>query len=106
MTEAYFDDGSQYDEAPVADDVVTEDQSVEQEKPRRGRPRSQETLARDEQVLKLLSDGQPRSRRQIADEIGVEEQSIVYLSLYRLRRDGRIQRVSDSNGARFAWTTV
>lgn len=56
----------------------------------RGRPRSPDTIARDEHIYGLLADG-PRSRNQLAEQTGLEK-SIVYLALDRLRQADRIRQ--------------
>ena len=53
----------------------------------KGRPRPSETLERDEQVYGALTE--PKSRETLAAELSMEPK-LVYLSLYRLRRDGRV----------------
>lgn len=74
----------------MSEDVATE--------PRRGRPRSQDTITRDEQVLAAFPEGDGTiTRGQLAEATGLPENS-VYLSLHRLKRDGRIQR-ERTNGA-------
>lgn len=70
---------------------------------RRGRPRSQETLVRDAQVLKALGEG-PRTKEQLVDELGIAPQ-LVYLSLWRLKRDQRVEKTSDGV-ARHTWSVV
>lgn len=69
--------------------------------PRRGRPRSQDVIARDEQVFAALET--PKTRAQLAEELGVEF-SKVFLSLFRLRNDGRIAR-SRQDG-KHVWSRV
>lgn len=72
----------------MSEDVATE--------PRRGRPRSQDTIDRDEAVLAAFpEDGSAITRKALAEATGQEENKI-YLSLYRLKRDGRIQRDRES----------
>lgn len=71
----------------------------------RGRPRPLATIKLDEAVLTILSDGNPRTRRQLAEALAVEKQSIVYLALYRLRLAGRVRRV-EADSERFNWTVV
>jgi predicted Rossmann fold nucleotide-binding protein DprA/Smf involved in DNA uptake len=67
---------------------------------RRGRPRSPEAVARDEQVLTALKDG-PLSKAQLVEQLQLQPQH-VYLSLWRLRREGRVVR--ESGGAeRHSW---
>lgn len=68
----------------MSEDVATES--------RRGRPRSQDTIDRDEAVLAAFPEGDGTvTRSQLAEATGQEENK-VYLSLHRLKRDGRIQR--------------
>ena len=67
---------------------------------RRGRPRAQETIQRDEVVLKALGDG-PRTKEQLVQQLGLKD-THVYLSLGRLRRDGHVERVSDPD-SRHLW---
>lgn len=59
---------------------------------RRGRPRPQNTIERDETVYRVLRefDG-PVTRNQLAEKLSMQS-SHVYLSLIRLRRDGHVQR--------------
>lgn len=59
----------------------------------RGRPRPADTIERDEQVFRALADG-PRGREAIAAEFGVNV-NIIYMSLVRLRRAGRVHTVRD-----------
>jgi len=66
---------------------------------RRGRPRPAETIERDETVFALLADG-PRTRNQLAETLGLER-SVVYLSLDRLHRAGRIAQCAHRGG--IAW---
>lgn len=61
----------------------------------RGRPRPNETVERDKQVLTHLQGAGAQSRAQIAEATGLDGKQ-VYLSLYRLHRDGLIQRVGGS----------
>lgn len=68
---------------------------------RRGRPRPQDTIERDKQVYAKLLEG-PATREQLAESLGAPP-THVYLSLYRLRRDGRAQRLEDQ---RFVWQAV
>jgi hypothetical protein len=68
---------------------------------RRGRPRSQEAIARDEAVYGTLADGAQLTRNEIAEKLGFAG-GLTYLSIYRLRREGRVVRVSDGTTRR-AW---
>lgn len=76
---------------------------VPNEPRRRGRPRSPATIARDERVLAALRAG-GRSREQLVEELDLRPQ-LVYLSLWRLRREGKVERTSDAN-TRHLWQLV
>lgn len=68
---------------------------------RRGRPRPEETKQRDEQVLSALTE--PLTRASLATKIDMAPND-VYLSLWRLRRDGKVQRTRD--GGSHLWSRV
>jgi site-specific DNA-cytosine methylase len=72
---------------------------------RQGRPRPSETITRDEQVYDWMTaqDG-AKTRTEIAEgtELGA---NFVYLSLYRLRRDGRIKREHATGAHRWSVCT-
>lgn len=71
---------------------------------RRGRPRPESTIARDEQVFELIpADGSTITRNALADALQVEPKAI-YLSLYRLSRSQRIERVHE--GGSHVWKRV
>jgi hypothetical protein len=63
---------------------------MQQTAPRRGRPRSPETIARDEAIHQLLAEGS-RSRGQLAEQTGLTT-DLVTLALGRLRRADRIRQ--------------
>ena len=68
------------------------------EAPKRGRPRPQDAVERDEKVYTFVTD-EPVTVRDIVAESGLER-SHVYLSLIRLREQRRVDRVkNDSTGA-------
>lgn len=69
----------------------------------RGRPRPQETIERDRKILKVLRDSGPRSRNQLAEELG-EEKVKVWLALDRLRRDGLVRTCAKTSGAGLLWS--
>ena len=73
------------------------------EKRGRGRPRPDSTIARDDQVYDFLHRSGPIGRAVVAQAFGVN-QNIIYLSLVRLRRDGRVAKVR--NGKYHLWSTV
>lgn len=68
----------------------------------RGRPRPEVTLERDAKVLDHLKNAGPQTRKQIVEATGILGNE-VYLSLYRLKRDGE---VSKSGGTWSAGTEV
>lgn len=68
---------------------------------RRGRPRSQETIQRDTEVLKALRDGGPQTKEQLVEYMKLKP-SLVYLALWRLKRTGEVQRTSDGAN-RYVW---
>lgn len=71
---------------------------------RRGRPRSPETVERDQRVLTLLQEG-PRTKEQLVEALGSLKPTHVYLSLWRLARAGHVERTSDA-GTRHLWRVV
>jgi hypothetical protein len=74
---------------------------------KRGRPRPDATIERDKRVLEHLAAVGPQKRDDIAKALEMEGKQ-VYLSLYRLNRDGAILRsgaswsAKDENGAPIA----
>jgi predicted Rossmann fold nucleotide-binding protein DprA/Smf involved in DNA uptake len=70
---------------------------------RRGRPRSAHTVERDQRVLSALNDG-PRTKEQLVAELSLAPQ-LVYLSLWRLRREGRVSRAATGT-ERHIWHIV
>lgn len=75
---------------------------------RRGRPRPQETLERDAQILKILRGRKTGlSREALVEQLGIKS-TLVYLSLSRLAAEGSIERVPAVQGRRDQqlWTAV
>ncbi len=71
----------------------------------RGRPRPQETIERDARILKYLREHGPRTRNDLADALG-EERSKTWLSLDRLRADGKVRICTSAAGGNdMLWTT-
>lgn len=69
-----------------------------------GRPRPTETVERDQRVFDhLVVGGAPKSTEAVATELGLERK-IAYLSLYRLRREGRVTNARE-NGTH-VWSIV
>lgn len=63
----------------------------------RGRPRPDDVIARDDAVLEQITG--EMTTQEVADAAGVSK-NFAYLSLYRLRRDGKVQRVhNETTGA-------
>ena len=79
-------------------DVAEETETTEATEPRkRGRPRPDDVIARDEALLTVI-DGE-MTTQEIAEAAGVTK-NLAYLSLYRLRRDGKVARVqNEATGA-------
>lgn len=72
---------------------------------RRGRPRPQETLERDNQVKTQLASG-PKTTQELAEALGIET-GIAYLCIYRLKRAGEVEKVqAESGGRNPAWKLV
>lgn len=70
--------------------------------PRRGRPRPQSTIDRDQQVLQALADG-GKTREDLVTATGLGKNQ-VYLSLYRLRVAGQVERTRD--GGKHLWKST
>jgi len=68
---------------------------------RRGRPRPEHTIAQDEKVFAALTGPKTRAQLTTDTELGPNQ---VYLSLYRLKRDGRIVRTRQ--GGDHVWAHV
>lgn len=71
---------------------------------RRGRPRSPETVERDDRVMAALTGGGPQTKEQLVEQIQLKP-SLVYLALWRLKRAGRVERTSDGT-TRYVWRVV
>jgi len=68
----------------------------------RGRPRTRETIDRDQAVVEALRNG-PKTREQLADELS-QTPSLVYLALWRLSHQDPPQVVKTTDGGiRHAW---
>lgn len=68
---------------------------------RRGRPRSPDTIDRDRRVVNVLTSRGAQTKDQLVAEIGLKP-SLVYLALWRLKREGRVERTS-GGGERYVW---
>lgn len=79
-------------EATAEVTAVEVENATEATRRRRGRPRPQETIERDEQVhATIAGSGAGLTREEIAANTGLSSK-LVYMSLYRLRTAGRIAR--------------
>lgn len=67
---------------------------------RRGRPRPEATIARDQQVFDALTE--PKTKKELAEATGLPGNE-VYLSIYRLRTGGQITKVE---GKAHTWQRV
>lgn len=87
------------EEVVVASEVTTSGEAGETtESSRRGRPRPDDVVARDNKVFEIVKNGAaPMTRKQVAEAAG-EKESHVYLSLLRLRHAGKLQLKRTSDG--------
>lgn len=76
------------DETPVSDGELAPEPTGNL---RRGRPRDQAVIERDERVLGALSASETKTKVTLAQELGLEP-GTVYLSLWRLQRAGLVTR--------------
>jgi hypothetical protein len=90
---------------PVMDFSDVPDGADESTPRRRGRPRSPETIDRDERVFTQLRDGGPQSKEQLVEALGSVKPTHVYLSLWRLAKEKRVERASDGT-SRHTWQVV
>lgn len=99
----------------MSENVETQEATESEAKTRRGRPRPQEVMQRDERVRELLASG-PKTRNELATALSVDPNT-AYLSIFRLRRAGQVEKVrveyteNGENGeaktrSRFAWQLV
>lgn len=65
---------------------------------RRGRPRPEFTITLDTRVFEHLHAHGPLTKSQVAEQLDLTP-SRAYLSLWRLRRDGKISRARGESGA-------
>lgn len=73
-------------------------------KRRRGRPRPDETIARDNTIEKLLREQGSMTRNDIAEKLGLDT-TITYLSLDRLRRQARVKKCAGTGSSTlWLWT--
>lgn len=107
MSDEELDTVEQVEAQSVGDDAVVEvaidggDASADKSK--RGRPRDPQAETRDEQVREALAEG-PQSREQLATKLGLEG-NLVYLSLWRLRKSGIVEKV-ETEGVKRGWQLV
>jgi hypothetical protein len=80
---------------------MTEAPVTEATETRKGRPRPSDTIERDQRVFDTLTE--PLTREGLSERLAMEPK-LVYLSLWRLRRDGRVVR--DRRDGTHVWTRV
>jgi predicted Rossmann fold nucleotide-binding protein DprA/Smf involved in DNA uptake len=68
---------------------------------RRGRPRPEATIERDQQVYAALEAG-PKTKKELAEATALPANQ-VYLSIYRLRKSNQIKKVE---GKAHTWERV
>lgn len=85
---------------PTVNPEQTSSDAAEAPKSGRGRPRPDTTRQRDETVFAVVT-AEPATKVELAEKLGMES-SLVYLSLLRLRRDGRVQNLRNAAG-KHAW---
>lgn len=73
------------------------------ERPRRGRPRPDDSIKRDKRIRALLDSQGPMTRNDIADTLAISR-SLAYLALDRLRADKLVKRCLRADGTS-VWTT-
>lgn len=73
---------------------------TESEPRRRGRPRPQETIDRDEKILAELAEGQA-TRNALAKRLELDN-TATYLALDRLRKQGRVRKCA-GDGPHTIW---
>lgn len=82
----------EYGTVEATDEAVASTEPVEAEGGgRRGRPRDPGVIERDQRVYDALANGEPKTKSQLAEELGLEPNT-VYLSLWRLHKDERVAR--------------
>jgi predicted Rossmann fold nucleotide-binding protein DprA/Smf involved in DNA uptake len=84
----------EYGAVETADETVTVTEPAAEgdaTSSRRGRPRDQSVIERDQRVLEALQPGESKTKSQIAADLGLEPNT-VYLSLWRLHKNGQVER--------------
>jgi DNA-binding IclR family transcriptional regulator len=80
---------------------LTDPTPTDDEMTPRGRPRPQETIARDDQVLSQLSSG-PKTTKQLADALGISPGK-AYLCIYRLKQTGQVEKTQTEGAREPSW---
>jgi len=70
----------------------------------RGRPRPQAVIDRDEAVFKIVASAGPTgiTNEEISEQTGLERNE-TYLSVFRLRKEGRVSRLEEDSGRTRRW---
>jgi len=86
-------DASDEAQEPTSETEVSEAPAEAADKPTRGRgrPRPAEVKERDDSVLEVVTTSPGRTRNELEDELKLSANE-VYMSLYRLRTQGKIER--------------
>lgn len=71
---------------------------------RKGRPRSPETIERDQQILAILNREGPLTRNDLATRLGISR-SLTSIAINRLKDSGHVRRCVGDDGSN-VWTTA
>jgi len=66
---------------------------------KRGRPRPQEVMDRDEAVYAAIAARDGVTSEELSEATGFEK-NMVYLSVFRLRKEGRVERQTEDGSGR------
>lgn len=69
---------------------------------RKGRPRSPETIARDEALVTILRQRGPKTRNELATLLGISH-SLTSIAINRLKDSGQVRRCVGDDGEN-VWT--
>lgn len=78
--------------------------SMTETKRPRGRPRPEETVARDAAILAYLKENGAQTRNDLAAALLLEK-TVTYLALNRLREQGHVRTCAAQGGPGVLWTT-
>jgi len=72
--------------------------------PRKGRPRSPETIARDHRIIEILTTEGALSRNDLAARLGISR-SLTSIAINRLKDSGQVRRCVNDEGEN-VWTVA